>query len=493
MIAARTNDSRAALISILLVCATVGALTAYLPFGALLFVVLAASALVVLQLPHAVLLVFFAFLVIQDPLRFAAGGDDTAVGYFVKRADEALLFALAAWTLLTNSQAHEALKARRIHWAIAGCLGGIVLSSIVAHVEVAPAVMDFLLFSKPFLVFALGCSIAGTELASPRRLGVLLTFMTGVILFALVFLLFPNMQDTYLGTLRVADVRMGLRSASGFFDGPGPYAWFCAATFAIAYAGYLAFERRPFAVVSIIAAAFVFLSWRRKSIGGVVAMVLLAVLIRAGRDGRTRRRAVLTLAIAALVGVTVLAPLVGSLWELTVREYSGDPSRVARVALHQASFQIAKDNFPLGAGLASFGSYASRVYYSDTYHQYGLSSIWGLGPQYPAFIMDTFWPMVLGEGGIVTLIPYLIFVFMPLTLFWNRARQPDLLPADRFLAFAGLFILVGSLLESTSSPVYSSSMQSALALVVPAIAWGHFTRGGARELPAAAASGSPRG
>src|SRR5262245_5979495 len=195
-----------------------------------------------------------------------------------------------------------------------------VVSSVVARVEVVPAAMDLLLFSKPFLVFALGCSIAGTDLATPRRLTILLTLMSGVILFALVFLVFPTLHDNYLGTLRVADVRMGLRSASGFFDGPGPYSWFCATTFAISYAAYLAFERRTFAFVSLLSAAFVFLSWRRKSIGGVIAMVLIAVLLRTGRDGRTRRRAVLTLAVVALVGVTALAPIVGSLWDITVRE-----------------------------------------------------------------------------------------------------------------------------------------------------------------------------
>jgi hypothetical protein len=36
---------------------------------------------------------------------------------------------------------------------------------------------------------------------------------------------------------------------------------------------------------------------------------------------------------------------------------------------------------------------------------------------------------------------------------------------------ASLFVLVGSLLESTSSHIYDSTMQSALALVLPGVTW----------------------
>jgi hypothetical protein len=471
---ATTRESLPFLSLLVLLCATVGALTAVSPIVAGILLVALAGTLLVVRLDRPLVAVFLIFLVLQDPFRFMAGGDDTQIGYFVKRADEALLYVVALWTLLTSRRTHLALRAEGIRWAILACFGGILASSVVARVAVVPAAMDLVLFAKPFLIFAVGCSIDPSEFASPRRLRTIVSLMASVILFALVFMLLPHLHDAYLGSFRVADTRLGLRSAQGFFDGPGPYSWFCATTFAVAYAAYLAFEKRAYALVSLVAAVFTVLSWRRKSIGGILAMILLAVLLRSNRDGHSRRRAVATIAIVAILGITLLAPLVSSLWQYTVKEYGGDPNSVARFALHQTSVLIARDHFPFGAGLASFGSHASSVYYSETYQQYGLSTIWGLNPEYPAFITDTFWPMVLGEGGVVTLIPYALFVFLLLRRFWVTARQTDLAPADRFLAFAGLFILVGSLLESTSSPIYNSTMQSALALVVPGIAWSCF-------------------
>jgi hypothetical protein len=475
MIASRELGITPMHVTLVVLCAVVGILTAVLPAGALILLLLAAAALILLQLPYRLPILFLAFLVLQDPLRFAAGGDDTAIGFFVKRGDEALLLALAGWTLLTNRRTREALRARGMRWAILGCLAGILASSLAAHTKLIPSAVDLLLFSKPFMIFAIGCSIVAEDFANERRVTQALTPMMAVILFAVVFLALPNLHDAYLGSMRVADTRLGLRSAQSFFDGPGPYSWFCATAFAIAYAAYLAFERRRFAVMAVIAAAFTVLSWRRKSIGGILAMILLSALVRSGRDSRSRQRAVLTLALVALVGVTVLAPLVSSLWDFTIREYGGDPNSVARFALHHTSLLIARDRFPFGAGLASFGSYASSIYYSDVYVEYGLANVWGLNPQYPAFITDTFWPMVLGEGGVVTLIPYVFFILMPVGLFWRTSRAASTSPDDRFLAFAGLFILMGSLLESTSSPIYSSTMQSALALIVPGIAWSHFT------------------
>src|SRR5262245_56563570 len=102
MIAARELGITPMHVTLVVLCAIVGVLTAGLPAGALVFLLLAGAALVLLQLPYRLPVLFLSFLVLQDPLRFASGGDDTAMGFLVKRGDEALLLALAGWTLLTN-------------------------------------------------------------------------------------------------------------------------------------------------------------------------------------------------------------------------------------------------------------------------------------------------------------------------------------------------------------------------------------------------------
>jgi O-antigen ligase len=305
--------------------------------------------------------------------------------------------------------------------------------------------------------------------------------MLFVVLFAIVFLAVPGLQEKYLGAFRVADERIGMLSAQGFFDGPGPYSWFCAATFAVGYAAYLAFGRTLYLSTAIIAALFAVLSWRRKSMGGIVAMVILAACMQIGRDPASRRRAVTVLALALVVGLTILAPVLTALWQFTVHEYGGDPNSLARVALHYTSIEIARDHFPFGTGLASFGSYASSVYYSDVYGEYGLTKVWGLSPAYPAYITDTFWPMVLGQGGVVSLVPYLLIFGVLFRTFWSAAGKPTASQEDRFLAICGMFLILGSLLESTSSHIYDTSVQSALVMIPAGIAWARFGPNSVRQ------------
>ena len=223
-----------------------------------------------------------------------------------------------------------------------------------------------------------------------------------------------------------------------------------------------------------ISGLFTLLAWRRKSILGVVAMLIVATILQGGPKARGRSRALAIVALVGLMATTVLAPYLLGLWQYTVLEYGTNPYSNPRAVLHYTSVLIAIDNFPLGSGLASFASHASRVYYSEIYYQYGLANIWGLSPQFPEFVTDAFWPMVLGEGGFAALLAYGLFFWLLTKHLWNAARRHDLVPEHRFLALSGFFLLLGSLSESTSSMIYDSTMQSALAMIPVGMCWATF-------------------
>jgi hypothetical protein len=474
MISTRSLPSPRDAALIVLMAAAIGAIVNYEPMAGVLVPAGLIGFLVLMKIERPVLAIFFFLLIIQDPLLFLVGGDQTPVGYLVKRSDETLLIVVAGWTILRSVDAQRALRTRGVGILIAMCVSGMILSSLSGRVALWPALMDLLLFSKPFLLFTIGTSVTVSDHDITKSLRVILPCMMGVVLFALIFLLFPALQIAYLGSLRVPDERLGFVSAQGFFDGPGPYSWFCAATFAVFYAAYLAFSRSAYLYGSLIAAVFTILSWRRKSMGGILAMVLVTVLLHARTNPIARRRALAILAAVVFVGATALAPFLGDLWHNTVQEYGGDADSTARNALYSTSVAIAIDHFPLGTGLASFASYASQVYYSDVYRDYGLTTVWGLSPEYNAFITDTFWPMVLGEGGVVAFVPYLVFVVLLVRTCWIAARRKDLTPAGRFLPLWALLLLVGSLFESTASHIYDSTMQSALVMVPVGVAWQRF-------------------
>jgi hypothetical protein len=444
------------------------------PIASLCALVVLFGLTMLLRMPRPLVVLFLAFIIVQDPLRLVFRGDDTAIGFVVKRLDEATLFALTAWVLISNRLTSRALRAHGIGLVILACYMSMIVSSFLAHVQLLPALMDLALFSKPFLLFVIGTSVVLESEEIERGVRPALLMMLAVVLFAVVFMAFPALQDSYIGDIRRPDVRIGLVSAQGFFDGPGPYSWFCAATFAIAYAAYLSFSKKFYLYAAGISGVFTLLAWRRKSIIGVVAMLVLATILQGRLTERGRSRALAIVALVALMAMTVLAPYLGGLWSYTLTEYGSDPHSIARFALHYTSVQIAIDHFPFGTGLATFASHASRVYYSDVYYSYGLANVWGLSPEYPEFITDTFWPMVLGEGGIVALVAYVGFFALLTIHFWRAARNPYFSREQRFLLLAAFFLLIGSVSESTSSHIYDSTMQSALVMIPVGMCWSSF-------------------
>jgi len=453
----------------LLACALAGLGLAYWPLATAAALATAIVLSFFARGTRGILKGFLIFLIIQDILQVLAGGE-TPLGLVVKRADEPMVLLFGAVCLVLSTAVQRSLRVRGMLWALAVCFAALIFSSVPLTSGIGPALLDLALFSKPFFLFAIGLSIVPDDVEIDRAVRPALLTMLAVVAFGLVFLLAPQLQDAYIGGVRAPDERLGLLSAQGFFNGPATYSWVAAATFALAYAAYLAYSRTFYLLSSFFAAGFVVLSWRRKSILAVMAILLVSLLVRTSRKSRARALAVVVLSVALVL--TVLAPYASGLWQTTVNEYGSDnPYSSARSALYYTSLLIARDHFPLGTGLASFGSHASKLYYSEVYREYGLSEMYGLSPMESNFITDTFWPMVLGEGGVVCLVAYASFFWLLLATSWRAARRVGRTETDSLISLLALFVLVGSLIESTASHIYGSALQAALVLIPAGVLW----------------------
>ena len=113
---------------------------------------------------------------------------------------------------------------------------------------------------------------------------------------------------------------------------------------------------------------------------------------------------------------------------------------LARAMLYITFPEILKDYFPFGSGFASFGSYASGVYYSDIYAQYGLENIKGMTKLNYSYIADTYYPC-LAQFGIVGILLYLCFFFYIIKKALNLYKQ-----AMQEKYFIIPFLIVGYLL-----------------------------------------------
>ena len=139
-----------------------------------------------------------------------------------------------------------------------------------------------------------------------------------------------------------------------------------------------------------------------------------------------------------------------------------------RMALYWGSVLVARDHFPLGAGLGRYGSWMSRIVYSSLYHQYGLDRVWGLGPTQPKFITDTFWPQILGETGVVGLLAYIVFLGALGLRLWRMARRRDL-PVEIAAVVLGTTMMFGeTLVETVASAIFNSPSQIYLVMLLVA-------------------------
>lgn len=127
-----------------------------------------------------------------------------------------------------------------------------------------------------------------------------------------------------------------------------------------------------------------------------------------------------------------------------------DSDEMARPILYNTSIQIANDYFPFGSGFGSFAEDASRVWYSPLYDRYGISKVWGLSRDYNEFVADTFFPVIIGQFGLIgTLLfgAFWRFIVQKLNKFFTDKEH-------KYDYNIALIIIVIILIESVAGPMF---------------------------------------
>lgn len=81
-----------------------------------------------------------------------------------------------------------------------------------------------------------------------------------------------------------------------------------------------------------------------------------------------------------------------------------------RFLLFYYAFVTANTFFPLGAGFAAYGSTMAITYYSRLYYQYGFDRRWGMSEQYHPYLMDSYFPQIIGQLGYAGAVCYAVFL-----------------------------------------------------------------------------------
>lgn len=266
-----------------------------------------------------------------------------------------------------------------------------------------------------------------------------------VLLFDLIELFYPELKNVigYNPEKITERTRAGLRTISGLLT--ATHATLLGTFFYFAFTYYL--KKNLFYRYS--SAWIVLATVKIKDVFGFVMSVLLVV---------NKKLKTVNLIIIAIIFYGCFIVYSIMLPEHYATYFNDENSlEQARPALYYTSSKIAIDYFPFGVGFGRFASPTSQQIVSPIYKEYGIDYIYGLSYSWNSrFMADTFWPMILGETGIIGLILYIFILyrcFAPyLRAFFRNTKD------IRFLLPSVLFLFC--LISSVAKPVFSGPPHS---------------------------------
>jgi len=404
-----------------------------------------------LRYPKQSLLFFMLFVLLQWLIIENLGGKSTYLGLFVTYSDEGLILLTFLLMILGLTLKRKPFHSCKLEFPLLGITIIGIVGSISAGVPIMVTGSAFIILLKGFLVFYIFAHLSFKEQDTRQYLKIL-GIVAGVILFlGLVDFIHPVRFREAIGNVGGMGQRFGIPIIKSIFVHPGIFGWFCAFVALFNLALYFTTKKKRFFFLFIAFVFGVIFSTRRKPMAGVVVAALMGM-----QALPLRRRIKIGLALGTLAVFLgfLFAPQISGLIQKTFQIYifSPHPMEIARNKLYLTSMEIAKDYFPLGAGLGRYGGDIAARYYSPIYVKYGLDQVYGLGPN-GHFLDDTFWPMILGELGIIGFFFYIWVCLRLLVFAWQSQKKFDS-PLKKAFALGTFMVFIEGLVESLADPVF---------------------------------------
>lgn len=346
------------------------------------------------------------------------------------------------------------LVPRRIQYGLVLLLLAPLAGVIGAHEQGIAAraiLLGLWLTVKPVIAFALGIIALGTHAdhdAFRRRLGRLGGLIAGIGL--LEFVVPVVVHRITLPQDRLE--RSGVTVVRSLFSGPQDYGFYMILIGAVLWLAPTRSSRGQNGVLFLVLSL---LSLRLKTLSEFGLVLALAAML-AERGRRT-----VMFAGGVLVAGIVLAtagPVLISVLHQQEATYFTPDSHTPRQELYQTGISIAKQHFPLGTGVGSFGTHASIKYRSPVYAEYGLDDAYGFGLNGPLYALDTSWPPALAENGALGVL--LLVVGAILIMFGRRGNY--------FYGASLRWAILGAVLIDSAA---SARLYDPLAMVILGLVW----------------------
>jgi hypothetical protein len=220
--------------------------------------------------------------------------------------------------------------------------------------------------------------------------------------------------------------RLGLYQPQGLLKHHLESCWLT--FFAALSAMYMLKERLSlrYALLSLYLVVVFFLHISAKE---MFAFLICALLFIIGRPGRAPVWILFMPLLLIVLLLSVSLTAVGDVFMSQYQHYAGEETQVqVRTILYRVSSDLALTHLPFGTGAGTFASPPSfQMGYSNLYYEYGISMMWGATPDNPNFLVDVYWPKILGQSGFLGLIAFmsmLVCVTIPLVNNFIKTRTP---------------------------------------------------------------------
>lgn len=368
---------------------------------------------------------------------------DYAFGGIFSYADEIAAVLLVTWALLTKQKDKAGVYERRaLVCLVFMCALGVIGNIAYGYQDSVFAItVDLFTCTKIFV------SYLAVRVILRGRDGCLKAFqLTGKIFFAasLVGLILHVTGIARMGSGREM---FGIPCYQFVFSHPTNLVAYCVGFIALMFV-----DSRPNRFWILAACVLLLASQRAKAVAFAFVVMFFLFYGMAKRDDRRPSKLVF---LFLGVGAAFLAMD-------QIQLYFFDATS-ARTLLMQDGLDIGLRSFPLGSGVATFGTYMSGVYYSPLYYEYGLDTVWGLWPTNPAFVSDAFWPAVISEFGALGLIALIVLLVELFRSISHAAKRANV----RFAAYG--IIPLYLLILSTADASFFNFYGPFYALVVAAI------------------------
>jgi len=238
----------------------------------------------------------------------------------------------------------------------------------------------------------------------------------------------------------LGEIRYGIKSYSFLIPSPGNYSKIFYFVIPLLTAD-LQYDNNIYKKAMIAVALLLWvLSMRSRAIAFAVCYVLFAFWFFYLKEKNIKKINVLYLMPIGIIGL-----FLG--WKQLVFYFTTDTQ--ARSMLLRYSIVTMKEYFPLGSGFGTYGSDVAKTQYSPLYEQYGFLNVYGIGKSHTDYLNDNYWPMIIGQFGIIGTMLVIIILFLLYSQMIKTVIQ------NKYLYFSTFCMMGFLLVSSIASKSYS--------------------------------------